>query len=119
MTVNRIGRVVGGWTLLAVGAALLVLPGPGLLVIAGGLALLATEYDWAASLLTKTRERLAAIRVRKSTKSRNAAHDGDGDARGDHGGEPADREAAGGREIPGRRELVAADRGLAEDGSPR
>ncbi len=62
--VRRIARVVGGWTLLAIGGALLVLPGPGLLVIAGGLALLATEYDWAARLLRKAKERIQAFRPR-------------------------------------------------------
>jgi hypothetical protein len=60
--VRRLARLVGGWTLLAVGAALLVLPGPGLLVLAAGLALLATEYVWAARLLGKVKQRLAALR---------------------------------------------------------
>ena len=59
---RRIARVVGGWTLLAVGAALLVLPGPGLLVIAAGLALLATEYEWAARLLDKVKARIEAAK---------------------------------------------------------
>jgi uncharacterized protein (TIGR02611 family) len=64
----RIARVVGGWVVLAVGAALLVLPGPGLLVIAGGLALLATEYQWAANLLLSVRRRVDALR-RKARRS--------------------------------------------------
>jgi uncharacterized protein (TIGR02611 family) len=45
---------VGG-TLVAVGVALLVLPGPGLLVIALGLALLATEFAWARHVLDRGR----------------------------------------------------------------
>ncbi len=43
---------VGG-TLVAVGIALLVLPGPGLLLIAVGLALLATEFAWARHVLAQ------------------------------------------------------------------
>jgi hypothetical protein len=62
-----VARIALGWTLLVVGGALLVLPGPGLLVIAGGLALLATEYPWAARLLRVARQRLAALRPRRDT----------------------------------------------------
>jgi hypothetical protein len=36
-----------GGTVLLVGLAMLVLPGPGLPIIAGGLAILATEFLWA------------------------------------------------------------------------
>jgi len=44
--------VVGviGFVLLAIGVALLVLPGPGLLVIAAGIAVLALEFPWAERL---------------------------------------------------------------------
>ncbi len=36
-----------GWVLVAFGIAALVLPGPGLLAIFAGMALLATQYEWA------------------------------------------------------------------------
>src|SRR4051812_13757237 len=36
-----------GWLLIAVGLAALVLPGPGLLALFAGLALLSTQYEWA------------------------------------------------------------------------
>jgi hypothetical protein len=36
-----------GWTLVLVGIAALVLPGPGLLLLFGGLAVLSQQYDWA------------------------------------------------------------------------
>lgn len=36
-----------GWLLVALGLAALVLPGPGLLMLFAGLALLATQYEWA------------------------------------------------------------------------
>ena len=46
-----------GWTLVVVGIAALILPGPGLLSLFAGLALLATQYEWAE-------KRLAPVRVR-------------------------------------------------------
>jgi hypothetical protein len=41
--------------------AMLVLPGPGLAVILLGLAVLATEYDWAARLLAGLRQRASRM----------------------------------------------------------
>jgi hypothetical protein len=49
-------RILLGFSALALGAAMLVLPGPGLLVIAAGLAILATEYAWARRYLMKFKE---------------------------------------------------------------
>jgi len=46
--------LIGG-TVLLIGAAMLVLPGPGLLVIAGGLAILAMEFFWARAALALLR----------------------------------------------------------------
>jgi tellurite resistance protein TerC len=52
--------VVGivGFTVLLIGLALVVLPGPAFLVIPLGLAILATEFVWARSLLQKARAKL-------------------------------------------------------------
>lgn len=55
---RRIAVSVAGGVVLAAGAAMLVLPGPGLLVIAGGLAILATEFAWARRSLDRVRERI-------------------------------------------------------------
>ena len=44
-----------GVTVVGIGIALLVLPGPGILVMIGGLALLATEFAWAEGLLHKAK----------------------------------------------------------------
>jgi tellurite resistance protein TerC len=55
-TAKRIARIIGGFTLLLVGAALLVLPGPGWLTIFLGLALLATEFVWARRWLDKLKQ---------------------------------------------------------------
>lgn len=46
--------VVGG-TVLLTGVAMLVLPGPGILAILAGLALLATEFAWARRWLERAR----------------------------------------------------------------
>jgi len=53
---RRTGVLVAGLALLAAGVALLVLPGPGVLVILAALALLATEFPWARRLLARVRE---------------------------------------------------------------
>ncbi len=45
--VKRIVLEVVGWILVVVGIAALVLPGPGLLALFAGVALLATQYEWA------------------------------------------------------------------------
>jgi hypothetical protein len=44
---KRIVLEVLGWTLLVLGVAAIFLPGPGLLGIFAGLALLSQQYDWA------------------------------------------------------------------------
>lgn len=44
---KRVGLEVLGWLLVLVGIAALVLPGPGLLALFAGVALLATQYEWA------------------------------------------------------------------------
>ncbi|HCB07780.1 MAG TPA: PGPGW domain-containing protein [Nocardioides sp.] len=47
----RAGVTVAGPLLVVAGVAMLVLPGPGLVVIALGLALLALEYNWARGVM--------------------------------------------------------------------
>ncbi len=54
---KRIAITIAGFTVLIAGVAMLVLPGPGLLVIIAGLAILATEYVWAQRLLAKAKEK--------------------------------------------------------------
>jgi uncharacterized protein (TIGR02611 family) len=50
-----------GSTVVVVGVLLLVLPGPGILVIVIGLAILATEFAWAETLLRRARERMTRL----------------------------------------------------------
>jgi uncharacterized protein (TIGR02611 family) len=47
-----------GFTVLAVGIAMIVLPGPAILVIPLGLSILATEFVWAKKFLEKVRSKL-------------------------------------------------------------
>jgi len=53
-----------GVVLIAVGIVLLVLPGPGLLVIAFGLAVLATEYPAAQRLLDRIKSSMPVAAAR-------------------------------------------------------
>lgn len=52
---RRIAISVVGAVFVCGGLALLLLPGPGLLVIAVGFAILGTEYAWAAMVLERTK----------------------------------------------------------------
>ncbi len=54
-----------GFTVLAIGLALIVLPGPAILVIPAGLAILSIEFAWARNLLKRMREKLSK---KKSTE---------------------------------------------------
>lgn len=62
---KRIAVAVLGTALISVGLVLLVLPGPGLLLIVAGLAVLATEYAWARAALDATKRRLRRRRLRR------------------------------------------------------
>ncbi len=51
-----------GWSVPAVGASLIVLPGSAILVIPLGLAILATELAWAANLFHHQKARVSQMR---------------------------------------------------------
>jgi len=55
---GRMVRIAGGSTLLVAGTAMLVLPGPGILTIAAGLALLEKDVAWARRVTETVRERV-------------------------------------------------------------
>lgn len=50
---KRLIKMVMGFTMLAIGAAMLVLPGPGVVTIMLALAVLGTEFVWARRLLER------------------------------------------------------------------
>jgi tellurite resistance protein TerC len=52
---RRVIVLVVGCTVLLIGLALLVLPGPAFVVIPVGLAILATEFVWARRLLARVK----------------------------------------------------------------
>ena len=54
--VRRFFKILGGFTLLGLGAVMLFTPGPGWLVIFLGLTLLAAEFVWARRLMNKMKE---------------------------------------------------------------
>ena len=54
---KRIGLEILGWVLLVLGVAAIFLPGPGLLGIFAGLALLSQQYDWAERRVNPVRVR--------------------------------------------------------------
>lgn len=55
--IRRVMISIAGFTVLAIGIALLVLPGPGIVVLIIGLAILATEYEIARIWLKKARQK--------------------------------------------------------------
>jgi uncharacterized protein (TIGR02611 family) len=57
---RRIVVLIAGSILVAVGIALLVLPGPGIPLILAGLALLGTQFPWARRMLEWLRARMSA-----------------------------------------------------------
>jgi UPF0716 family protein affecting phage T7 exclusion len=66
--------VIGG-TVLLIGIALLVLPGPAFIVIPIGLAILATEYAWARHWLRKARQMASGVISGRSATNQNPPRD--------------------------------------------
>jgi len=54
---KRVAVTIVGFCVVLAGLAMLVLPGPGIIVIIAGLAILATEYVWAQRLLKIAKEK--------------------------------------------------------------
>jgi tellurite resistance protein TerC len=58
---RRVAVAIVGFTVLAVGIAMLVLPGPAFIVIPIGLGILGLEFAWARRWLRKVKERSASL----------------------------------------------------------
>ena len=61
----------GSWFLVVVGLAAMILPGPGLLLVFGGIAMLATQYKWADRRVARVRnaaKRAAANSVQSGAR---------------------------------------------------
>lgn len=68
---KRVAITIIGFVLVLGGIVLLPLPGPGMLIIIAGLAVLGTEYMWArrALELAKEKARQAAAKVRRKKQT--------------------------------------------------
>ena len=65
---KRIAVSVVGFTVLAIGVAMIVLPGPAFVVIPVGLGILGLEFAWARRWLKTVKEKAEAV-ARTVTKS--------------------------------------------------
>jgi hypothetical protein len=76
--VRKLIVVVIGFTLIAIGGILIILPGPFTLpFVIGGLFVLAIEFTWAKSLLTKAQESARKVDPRKLNKFKKRTPKGD------------------------------------------
>ena len=60
---KRLLKIILGFTLLVIGAAMLVLPGPGWLTIGLGLLVLAAEFIWARRLLKRLNQQAIKLGI--------------------------------------------------------
>lgn len=61
---RRAAVAVVGVILILAGVVMLIIPGPGILTIVLGLALLATEFSWAHALLKRLQTRGRTLKAR-------------------------------------------------------
>lgn len=69
----RIARVIGGFSLIIVGIAMLALPGPGIITIIAGLALLAQDLPWAGRLRDWVKGKFARYAGEPTTEAESDA----------------------------------------------
>ena len=71
---KKIIVAVTGTIVTLIGVAMIVLPGPAFIVIPAGLAILATEFEWAEKLLHKVKEKFKEQieKVKKKTHHGNS-----------------------------------------------
>jgi tellurite resistance protein TerC len=81
---RRIVIAVVGFTVLAVGVAMLVLPGPAIVVIPVGLGILGLEFAWARHWLHKIRESGTAVLTRVKNKKNGVGAEEEEAARRPH-----------------------------------
>ena len=58
---RKLGVAIVGGVVLAAGLAMIVLPGPAVVVIPIGLTILASEFEWPRRMLVKVRQRAGAV----------------------------------------------------------
>jgi len=72
---KRIAVTIACFAVLLAGVAMLVLPGPGIVVILAGLAILATEYVWAERMLAEAKRRAVQAKDAVTRRGKNADDD--------------------------------------------
>lgn len=65
---KRLIVTIIGFTVLAAGIVMIVLPGPAILVVPLGLGILATEYVWARTLLKHAKEYISRRQAKRHSK---------------------------------------------------
>ena len=75
---KRVAITIAGFLVMLAGAAMLVLPGPGIVVIIAGLAILATQYVWAERLLKLAKEKANQAKDAILRKTDDAEPDDEG-----------------------------------------
>ena len=68
---KRVIIAVIGFTVLLIGLAMIVLPGPAFIVIPLGLGILATEFVWAKRVLKKVKDKANNIKDKLNNKGVN------------------------------------------------
>lgn len=58
---RKIGVAAAGGSLVALGLVLMPLPGPGTIIVLGGLTLLQSEFAWAGRLLDRITARTGVV----------------------------------------------------------
>jgi uncharacterized protein (TIGR02611 family) len=74
---KKIAIGIAGGVVLAVGLAMIVFPGPAFIVIPAGLAILATEFEWARRLKDRAEDRFKHWREehkKRKAQKRSQAH---------------------------------------------
>ena len=97
---QRIAVALVGGIVVITGVVLMPLPGPGMLIVLAGLAILATQFEWAQELLDRARSRakeaLDRLRGREEDDGGRAEDNGQDPTRPE-GAQHADNGALGGR----------------------
>jgi len=78
---RRVVVAVVGGTVLLVGVVMIVTPGPAVVMIPLGLAILAVEFAWARRLLNRVREKFADRAAAARNRAKNPAAEADDNAR--------------------------------------
>nr|ALS92427.1 putative transmembrane protein (PGPGW) [uncultured bacterium] len=68
--VKKAAVAVAGFAVIILGIILVPLPGPGWLVVIGGLVILSTEFEWADRLKIKLRAKLSSIYKKAKSKTK-------------------------------------------------